>query len=63
MEASMISITLANREVTYLITALSNYQRQLLESVGEEMGDEYDDLLVVGHLIKRLNEAEKDAGI
>lgn len=57
----MISITLANREVTYLLAALSSYQRQLLESVGEEMGDEYDDLLVVGHLIKRLNQAEKDA--
>lgn len=59
----MISLTLAKREVTYLIVALSNYQRQLKESVGEEMGDEYDDLLVIEHLIKRLEQADKDATI
>ena len=59
----MISLSLVNREVTYLLVALTNYQRDLRARIGDEMGDEYDDLLVVEHLIKRLNDAEVSAGI
>ena len=57
----MIALNLAKREVTYMILALSNYRRQLMESIGEEMGDELDDLLMIEHLIGRIEKAESDS--
>ena len=57
----MISLDLTKREVTYLLVALASQQRHLQAQIGDEMGDEYDDLLVLEHLIKRLNDAEKNA--
>lgn len=58
----MISLNLVKREVTYLLVALTSYQRDLRARIGDEMGDEYDDLLVVEHLIKRISDAEESAG-
>jgi hypothetical protein len=58
----MIALNLARRGATYVILALSHYKRQLIESVGEEMGDEYDDLLMIEHLIGRLEKAESKSG-
>lgn len=57
----MIALNLTKREVTYMILALSNYRRQLMESIGEEMGDELDDLLMIEHLIGRLQKAGSDS--
>ena len=57
----MISLNLVKREVTYLLVALASYQRELRTRIGDEMGDEYEDLLVVEHLIKRINDAEKNS--
>ena len=57
----MTSVTFAKREISYLLVALSAYQTALRGQIGEEMGDEYDDLLMVEHLIRRITEAEKGA--
>lgn len=40
---------------------LKSYQKTLLASMGEEAGDEYDDLIMVGHLIERVEEAMEKA--
>jgi len=56
-----IALSLAKREVTYLILALSNYEHQLKESIGEEVGDAHDDLLMIEHLIGRIKKAESDS--
>jgi hypothetical protein len=59
----MTTISFAKREITYLLIALNSYHKQLQASVGEEMGDEYDDLLMAEHLMRRIKESEAaDAG-
>ena len=57
----MISLNLVKREVTYLLVALTSYQREIQARIGDEMGDEYDDLLVIQHLIKCIKDAESGA--
>ncbi|MGN6655512.1 hypothetical protein B1991_12990 [Rhodanobacter lindaniclasticus] len=59
LENHMISITFTARELTYIIVAMEHYQKDLRESMGEEMGDEYDDILMADHLVKRLVDARK----
>lgn len=57
----MVSVELTKREVTYLVIALRRYREGLLKNVGDEIGDEYDDLLMADHLIQRLQSAESQA--
>jgi len=57
----MISMTLTAKEITYLIVAMRTYQGKLRETIDEEMGDEYDDLLMADYLLKRLTEAKTAA--
>jgi len=57
----MTSLTFTKREITYLLVALSTYRKALHGQIGEDMGDEYDDILMAEHLIKRINEAEKES--
>lgn len=58
----MTTITFEKREMTYLFVALNEYKKSLHGKIDEEMGDEYDDLLMVDHLIRRLTEAEAEPG-
>ena len=57
----LTTLTLAPREVTHLMIGLKSYQKTLLASMGEEACDEYDDLIMVGHLIERVEEAMEKA--
>lgn len=57
----MTSLAFTTKELTYLIVATKRYRENLRTSIHEEMGDEYDDILMADHLIKRLAEAVKDA--
>jgi len=54
----MTTITLSKREVTYLLVALNQYREHLRASMGEESRDEFDDLLMADHLVKRITDAE-----
>ena len=40
---------------------LKSCQKSLLARMGDEAGDEYDDLIMVGHLIQRVEDAVKQA--
>ena len=60
-EKTMTSLAFTTRELTYLIVATKRYRENLHASIHEEMGDEYDDILMADHLIKRLAEALKNA--
>jgi len=57
----MTSLAFTTKELTYLIVATKRFRENLHASIHEEMGDEYDDILMADHLIKRLAEAVKDA--
>jgi len=57
----MTTITLSKREVTYLLVALNQYRESLRTSMGEEAGDEYEDLLMADHLVKRITQAEAES--
>lgn len=60
-EKRMTSLAFTTKELTYLIVATKRFRENLHASIHEEMGDEYDDILMADHLIKRLAEAVKDA--
>lgn len=60
-EKPMTSLAFTTKELTYLIVATKRFRENLHASIHEEMGDEYDDILMADHLIKRLAEAVKDA--
>lgn len=57
----MISLKLTPKELTYLIVAMKTYQGKLREDIDEEIGDEYDDLLMADFMVKRLIEAKETA--
>lgn len=57
----MTTITLSKREVTYLLVALNQYREGLRASMGEEASDEYEDLLMADHLVKRITQAEAES--
>ncbi len=46
----MPTITFVKKEITYLLVALNQHQSKLREEIGDEMGDEYDELLMAQHL-------------
>ncbi len=56
-----VSLDLSSRALTYLLNSLYATRKTLMDQVGEEMGDEYEDLMMVNHLIKRLEEAHRTA--
>ncbi len=57
----MTTLTFIEREITCLILALQDRKKCLLAQVGEEVGDEYEDLLMVQYLIDRIEQAEAAA--
>jgi hypothetical protein len=52
MQTATVNLTL--RDLTYLLTALRSASDALMKQSGEEVGDEYDDLVMYADLIKRL---------
>lgn len=54
-----VNLDLSSRALTYLLNSLYATRKTLMDQVGEEMGDEYEDLMMVNHLIKRLEEAHR----
>lgn len=48
------SINLSLRDLTYLLMALRSTSDALQKQSGEEVGDEYEDLVMYADLIKRL---------
>ncbi len=53
----MIKLEFDDREASYLLVALASYLKSLQSQVGEEMGDEYEDMLMADYLHKRIKEA------
>ena len=58
---TLTTLTLAPSEITHLMIGLKSHQKSLLARMGDEAGDEYDDLIMVGHLIQRVEDAVKQA--
>ena len=56
---TLTTLTLAPSEITHLMIGLKSCQKSLLARMGDEAGDEYDDLIMVGHLIQRVEDAVK----
>ncbi len=54
----MTTLTFVEREITCLIIALQERKKNLLSQMGEEVGDEYEDLLLIEYLINRIEQAE-----
>jgi hypothetical protein len=52
MQTATVNLTL--RDLTFLLTALRSASDALMKQSGEEVGDEYEDLLMYADLIKRL---------
>lgn len=48
------TITLSLRDLTYLLMALRSTSDALKQQSGDEVGDEYEDLVMYADLIKRL---------
>ncbi len=56
----MMKLTFSDREATHLLVALTTYLKSLQTQVGEEMGDEYEDMLMADYLLKRVKEARAE---
>ncbi len=54
-----MTLNFSDREATYLLVALNIYLKSLQAQVGEEMGDEYEDMLMADYLLKRVKEARE----
>ncbi|MGN6527285.1 MAG: hypothetical protein ACTHL8_12940 [Burkholderiaceae bacterium] len=52
MQTATVNLTL--RDLTFLLTALRSTSDALMKQNGEEVGDEYEDLVMYADLIKRL---------
>lgn len=53
---------LTARDLTYILNSLNATRKRLMDQMGEEAGDEFDDVVMIDDLIARLRVAHKAAG-
>ncbi len=56
-----IALTLAPHEATFVLLGLRLVQKHLNDSMGDDAGGEFNDLIVLGHLIESVEAAEKQS--
>lgn len=53
----MTTLSLTERELTYLMLSLKHYETQLLNAEGDEFAEAVNDLLIIQPLYKKLEAA------
>lgn len=60
MELEQLSINLTPKQLTYTLVALRKYAKTLAEKDEEDMGDDYEDLLMIESIIDELEQVRKE---
>lgn len=56
----MTDISFEKKEITYLILSLQQWRQNLVQHMGDEAGDEYEDLLMIDYLLEKIRREEKN---